>query len=86
MKIKFLAAAGVLAFGLISVPCASAGTEVIQDYGGREVAPRYNYAPRPIYYAPPPIGVAVYPRVGYYHRPVRFYRFHRPYRGYRHWR
>ena len=82
MKKKILLAAlGALALGLIAIPRASAGTEEIQDYGGRQVAPpRYGYAPppRPVYYAPP-FGVGVYPRWGYYRRPWRGYGFHRPY-------
>lgn len=89
MKNKLLAALGAAALSFFPVLPVSAGTEVIQDYGGRDVAPPYGYAPpppRPLYYAPPPIGVAVYPRFGYYHRPLGIYRFHRPYWRHRRWR
>jgi hypothetical protein len=90
MKSKLLMAAlGVLAFGFISTPYASAGTEVIQDNGGREVSRPYGYAPPPpprVYYAPPPVGFAVYPRFGYYRRPFRAYGFHRRYWRRGHWR
>lgn len=89
MKSKLLMAAlGAVAFGLASAPCASAGTEVIQDYGGRDVSRPYHYSPPPrrVYYAPPPVGLVVYPRFGYYHRPFRFYGYHRPFWRHRHWR
>jgi hypothetical protein len=91
MKSKLLMAAwgaGALALGVI-VPCASAGTEVIQDYGGRDFSQTQTYAPpppRPVYYAPPPVPVVVYPTFGYYHRPLRVYGYRRPYlRHHRHW-
>ncbi len=87
MKNKLLLAAlAALAFGLISAPRASAGTEVVQDYGGRDVAPRYSYAPpppRPVYYGPR-FGVGVYPGYGYYRRPWR-YGYHRRYWRRRYW-
>jgi hypothetical protein len=88
MKSKLLMAAlGALA--IISAPGARAGTEVIQDYGGRDTSPTYNYAPpppRPVYYAPPPVRVVVYPWFGYYPRPLRVYGYHRPFIRHRHWR
>ena len=73
---------GAIVLGLISAGTARAGTEEVQDYGGRQIAPpaRRYYAPppRPAYYLPPPpVGVAIYPRWRYYHRPFRFYGFHR---------
>jgi hypothetical protein len=90
MKSKLLIAT-LGALVMISAPGASAGTEVIADYGGRDMSQRYDYAPppppppRPIYYAPPPVRVVVYPRLGYYHRP-RVYVSRRPYWRHRHWR
>ena len=55
---KFLL--GIVAFGLASAARTNAGTEIVRDYGGREVN---QYAPPPpVYYAPPPpVGVVVYP-------------------------
>ena len=89
---KTALALGALMLGVISTPCTRAGTEIIQDGGGRDFQPAYRYAPpplRPIYYAPPPpLGVVVYPHFGYYPHPLRVYPYHRVYRHYyyRHWR
>jgi hypothetical protein len=81
MKTKLLVGAfGALALGLFLSPSARAGTETVEDYGGRQVAPpRYSYAPppRPVYYAQPRVGVVVGPRFGYYRRPWRAYGYHR---------
>jgi hypothetical protein len=59
---------GIVAFGFVSA--TNAGTEVVRDYGGREVN---NYAPPPpVYYPPPPVGVVVYPSYGFFGPRFRF--------------
>ena len=86
-------ASGILVFGLAAASRTNAGTDIVADYGGG--APAYNYAPppppppAPVYYAPPAVGVVVYPTYGYYHRTHFF--GHRRYdrrhiRHHRHWR
>jgi len=85
-------ALAVSAVGFASAPRANAGTEVVEP----QYAPQqtYNYAPpppRPVYYAPAPVGVVVYPAFGYYPRPFRVYGYHRAYgrpfyRHGHHWR
>ena len=85
-------ALAVSAVGFASAPRANAGTEVVEP----QYAPQqtYNYAPpppRPVYYAPAPVGVVVYPAFGYYPRPFRVYGYHRAYgrpfyRHDHHWR
>jgi hypothetical protein len=85
-------ALGIVVFGFASASRANAGTEVVRDYGGREIN---NYAapppPPPVYYVPPPaFGIAVYP--GYRFFGPRFTVFHRfdgrrsHFRSHRHWR
>ena len=82
----------VFAFEFGSALRSNAGTEVIEPY--RAPAPTYNYAPRPrpIYYAPPPVGVVFYPRYRYYgprfgvFRAHRFHGRHAFWRSHRHWR
>ena len=85
-------ALAVSAVGFASAPRSNAGTEVVEP----QYAPQqtYNYAPpppRPVYYAPAPVGVVVYPAFGYYPRPFRVYGYHRAYgrpfyRHDHHWR
>ena len=84
-------ALAVSVVGFASTPRSNAGTEVVEP----QYAPQqtYNYAPpppRPVYYAPPRVGIVVYPAFGYYPRPFRVYGFHRvfgrPFRHGRHWR
>ena len=59
---------------------SNAGTDIVQDYGGREFN---NYAPAPLppppvfYYAPPPVGVVVYPRIAWYGPSYRVYAYNR---------
>ena len=85
----------VFAFGFGSVQRSNAGTEVIDEYRGP--APSYNYVPpppppRPIFFAPPVVGVFVGPRFGYYGRGYGYYGAHRFYgrhaywHQHRHWR
>ena len=51
-------ALAMFAFG--SALRSNAGTEMVEPY--RAPAPAYNYAPPPrIYYAPPVVGVGIYP-------------------------
>ena len=84
-------ALAVLAFGFASVPRSNAGTEIVEPSAP---APRYNYAPpppRPIYYAPPVVGVAFYPPFGFYGPRFGVFgvrRFHGPRVHWRshHWR
>jgi len=84
-------ALAVSAVGFASAPGANAGTEVVEQYAPQQT---YNYAPpppRPVYYAPAPVGVVVYPAFGYYPRPFRVYGYHRAYgrpfyRHDHHWR
>ena len=53
-------ALGIVAVGFAAA--AHAGTEVVRDYGGREVNQYVAPPPAPVYYAPPPpVGVVVYP-------------------------
>ena len=85
-------ALAVFAFGFGSAPRSNAGTEVIEPY--RAPAPTYNYAPppRPVFYPPPPVGVAIYPGYVHYGPRFGFYRAHRFYgrraywRSHHHWR
>jgi hypothetical protein len=80
---------GVIALALAGfgwVQGTNAGTEVIRDYGAQE--PAYNYAPappppRPIYYAPPAVGVVLYPT--FYPGYHRFYGHHRYYARHPYW-
>ena len=57
---------GIVVIGLASASRMNGGTEIVRDYGGREIN---NYAPPPpppVYYAPPPVGVVVYPRYHFF--------------------
>jgi hypothetical protein len=78
---------GIVVFGLALVSITNAGTEIVRDYGGREVN---NYAPPPpppVYYAPPPIGVVVYPSYRFFgprFGVVAVRRF--PHSRFHHWR
>jgi hypothetical protein len=85
----------VLAFGFGSALRSNAGTEVVEPY--RAPAPNYNYVPpppppRPIFFAPPVVGVVIGPRYGYYGRGYgyygarRFYGRHAYWRQHHHWR
>ena len=89
-------ALAVSVVGFASTPRSNAGTEVVEtQYAPQQ---RYNYAPpppRPVYYAPPRVGIVVYPTFGfgfgYYPRPFRAYGYHRAYgrpfyRHGHHWR
>ena len=62
-------ALAVSAVGLACAPRSNAGTEIVRDYGGAEVNRYAPPPPRPVYYPPPAVGVAVYPAVGFYPRP-----------------
>jgi hypothetical protein len=80
----------VSAFGFASAVQSNAGTEVIEP--NRAPAPNYNYAPpprplpRPIFFAPPAVGVFVGPRYGYFRRGYGYYRAHRFYGRHPYWR
>lgn len=81
---------GIVVFGIAAVSSANAGTEVVRDYGGREVNQYAPPPPPPVYYAPPPVGVVVYPTAFFGPRfrfvavrrfdgrrfPSRFHHFH----------
>jgi len=87
-------ALAMFAFGFGSVVRSNAGTEVVEPY--RAPAPSYNYAPppppRPIFLAPPVVGVVFGPRYGYYGRGYgyfgarRFYGRHPYWHRHRYWR
>ena len=88
-------ALAVFAFGFGSAVRSNAGTEVIEPY--RAPAPTYNYAPpppppRPIFFAPPAVGVVIGPGYSYYGRGYgyygarRFYGRHAYWRQHHHWR
>ena len=66
-------ALAVLAFGFVSAPRSYAGTEMIIDNS----AQTYNYSAPPVYYAPPPVRVVVYPTYSYYARPFRVFGYQR---------
>jgi len=90
-KKLIVTALAISAFGFGSVVQSNAGTEVIEQY--RAPAPRYNYAPpRPVFFAPPVVGLFVGPRYGYYGRGYgyygarRFYGRHAYWRHHRYWR
>jgi hypothetical protein len=86
-------ALAVFAVGFGSALRSNAGTEMIEPY--RAPAPTYNYAlpppPRPIFYAPPVVGVVVAPTYGYYgprfgfYGGRRFYGRHPYWRSHHHW-
>jgi len=71
-------ALAMFAFGFASAGRSNAGTEVIEPY--RAPAPSYNYPPplrllpRPIFFAPPVVGVVVAPGFGYYGPRFGYYR------------
>lgn len=78
---------GVLVFGFGSALRSNAGTEMIEPYSA---PPTYNYAPppppRPVFFAPPVVGVVFGPTYGYYGPRFKYYRGHRFYGRHAHWR
>ena len=79
-------ALAVFAFGFAFAGRLNAGTEMIEPY--HAPAPSYNYAPppRPIFFAPPVVGVVIAPRFGYYGRGYGYYGAHRFYGRHAYWR
>ena len=80
-------ALAMFAFGFGSALRSNAGTEIVEPY--RAPAPSYNYAPpppRPIFFAPPVVGVVVAPRYGYYGRGYGYYGDRRFYGRHAYWR
>src|SRR4051812_8328606 len=71
-----LIALAAFAFGFASARPSNAGTEMLTDDSA--AAPTDNYAPRPVYYAPPPVRVVVYPGYAHY-APFPVYGYRRVY-------
>jgi len=79
-------ALAVFAFGFVLAPRSNAGTEIVEP---RAPAPRYNYAPpppRPVYYAPVPVGVVVYPTFRRFGPRFAFFSHRRFFGRRHHWR
>lgn len=72
-------ASAFFVFGFASSQRSNAGTEVVEPNNAPAPNYNYNYAPppRPIYYAPPPIGVVIQPAFGYYGPRYGYYGVHR---------
>ena len=62
----------IVVFGIAAALSANAGTEIVRDYGGREVNTYAPPPPPPVYYPPPPVGVVVYPIPAFFGPRFRF--------------
>jgi hypothetical protein len=67
----------IFTLGFAAAAPANAGTEIVRDYGGREVNRYAPPPPPPVYYPPPPVGVVVYPSYGFFGPRFRFVGVHR---------